>query len=143
MKDRSRLNRGFTFIETSVAMALLVSGLIAAAEVFSYAVKANFTSRQRTAAAALLLEKLEEFGSTPLDNALWTPGGALSPDSPLLDFHDRPGPTDAPYLRVWKIEGTVLRSATVIVYAPRSGLSGAPAELVRAALTRGPDFRHE
>jgi Tfp pilus assembly protein PilV len=94
--------RGFTLLETLMTTVILVAGLVGVASIFSYSVRANLSTQQRTAATTLLYDKMEQFRSTPLNDSLWAGDGG---------FDDV-----APYFLSWQIRGTSPRSVTVIVY---------------------------
>jgi prepilin-type N-terminal cleavage/methylation domain-containing protein len=83
-----RSDRGFTLIETLITTAIMVSGLVAVATVFSYSVATNLTNQQRTAGTMLLYEKMEIFKATSLSNSMWTVGGNLTPASPATGYFD-------------------------------------------------------
>lgn len=99
--------KGFTLIETLITTVVLVSGLLAVATLFSYSIRTNLISRQRTTATILLYEKMEQFTYTPLTDVLWA---ADASDQVTI-------PEDGTYKRLWKITGTMPRSVTIIVYA--------------------------
>jgi type II secretory pathway pseudopilin PulG len=144
--------RGFTLLETVFTTAILVTGLVAVAAVFTYSARANITSQQRTAATVLLYEKMEQFKSTSVSSPIWNAGGGLSPAAPAPGYFDyveidssggvTTSTTDSslPYVRVWQITGGVPRRVTVAVYALRAGVSGRPLELIRAAAIAGNTF---
>jgi Tfp pilus assembly protein PilV len=148
----SRSASGFTLIETLITALVLVSGLVAAAQVFSYTVRTNINNQQRSIATTLLVEKLEEFKSADWTDPIWRVGGSLDPNSWLTGFHDyvaiendgtlRVNATsaNAQYCRVWKVEGAGLRSVTVIVYSLSAGLTHRPMELARAASALSSSF---
>src|SRR5437016_12263205 len=62
---------GFTLIETLIATLVLVSGLVAVAAIFLYSVDTGLRNQRRTAATALLYEKMEQFRSAPVDDSIW------------------------------------------------------------------------
>ena len=88
-----RSNRGFTLIETLITTAIMVSGLVAVASMFSYSVTTNLTNQQRTAGTMLLYEKMEIFKATALANSIvecWRqPNSRLSRDRILRLCHYR------------------------------------------------------
>ncbi len=118
-----RRTRGFTLLETLITTGVLVFGLAAMALIFSYAVRANINTRQRTAATLLLYEKLEELKFTRATDSSLSPG----------EYLDYPTIAETPYLRTWSISDTTPKSITVVVSAGRAGLTGRPMELIRAA----------
>ena len=134
--------RGFTLIETLIATAILVSGLVAVAYLFTYSVRTNITNDQLTSATLLLYNKMEELEAVSLANL--TVGGGLDGASPTANFFDyvtvgatgaltvNTTDTNAPYLRVWQVTGANPKSITVAVHAQRAGFSGDRREMVRA-----------
>jgi type II secretory pathway pseudopilin PulG len=137
-------SHGFTLAETLIATAILVTGLVAVASLFSWSTAANHNNRQRTAATILLSDKMEQFKLEDLESGIWTAGGSLNPDNPAAGYWDYvtfggdgtltvdTGSTNAPYLRLWAISGSNPKTVTVIVYARRSGLTRQRMELIRA-----------
>ena len=122
-------NRGFTLIEVSITAGIVACGLVAAASVFSFAIRANIGSRQMSAATALLADKMEEFRAAPLTDPMWAVAGGS--DQVTLDSQ---------YLRVWQVRSTTPRSVTVIVYAESSPLTHRKTELIRATTLASPVF---
>lgn len=146
---RSRSDRGFTLPETLVATAILVSGLMAVAGLFSYSINTNVTTQQATQATLILYDKMERFRNLPLSNAELTAGGGLTPASPVSNYYDSvtvasngaitiyPNSTAGHYLRLWQITApsAQLRTVTCIVWIQRSGLTRRRMEMARAATT--------
>lgn len=144
--------RGFTLIETLITTAVLVTGLVAVATIFSYSAGANITTQQRTTATVLLYEKMEHFKSAPLTEGIWIAGGSLNSGIPTSGYYDyatidsaggvSTSTTDSslPYLRVWQIGETAPRTITIAVSARKAGLTGRPMELVRATTMKGTSF---
>jgi prepilin-type N-terminal cleavage/methylation domain-containing protein len=137
--------RGFTLLETVITTALLGTGLVAVAAIFSYSAAANITTMQRTTATVLLYEKMEQFKSVPLTDAIWATGGGLNARAPAPGYFDYveldhsggliTSTTDSSlsYIRMWQISGTVPRAVTVVVCAQKGGATGRSMELIRAA----------
>jgi len=123
-------NRGFSLIEALVAACILLCGLLAAASLFSFAVRANISNRQMTVATTLLYDKMEQFREASLTDPVWTAGDGS--DSVTID---------GTYVRVWRIStGPPLWSVTVIVYAESSPLTHRQTELIRATSLASPSF---
>ena len=97
--------RGFTLIETLITTAVLVSGLVAVASLFSYTVRTTLNNQERTTATLLLVDKMEELKSSRI-----TSGGSDDINT---------------FKRVWQVESTSPPKVTVIVYSGRR-------ELIRA-----------
>ncbi len=137
-----RNSRGFTLIETLVATAILVSGLVAVAYMFSYSARTNITTQQITSGTLLLYNKMEELKASGMANL--TVGGGLSGAAPTPNYFDYVSigtngaivsdtvTASAPYVRVWQITGANPRTVTIVVFAQRAGIGGQRMELIRA-----------
>jgi len=124
---------GFTLIETLIATLVLVSGLVAVAAIFLYSVDTGLRNQRRTAATALLYEKMEQFRSAPVNDSIWIPGGSLNVASPAAGYFDyvtidatgtlshSTTDTNAPFMRVWQVPHAVPPSVTVAVYTFKAG----------------------
>ena len=135
---------GFTLIETLIATLVLVSGLVAVAAIFLYSVDTGLRNQRRTAATALLYEKMEQFKSAPISDSVWVPGGSLNLAFPAGGYFDyvklddagvlnsTTTDTSAPFIRVWQVSATVPRSVTIAVYALKAGMTRRGFELIRA-----------
>ena len=121
--------RGFTLIEALITAGIVACGLVAAAAVFSFTIRANIGNRQMSAATALLYDKMEEFRAAPLTAPIWMTGEGS--DEVVLDGE---------YLRVWQVGSMTPRSVTVIIYAKSSALTHRKTELIRAATLASPVF---
>ena len=114
-----RSDRGFTFLEILITTGVLVFGLSAVALMFTYTARVNIETRQRTTAAFLLNDKLEEFRFASRTDDIWRPGSYV--DYPIV--------ADTSYVREWEITDTVPRSVTLAVLRSKTRT-----ELVRAAI---------
>jgi prepilin-type N-terminal cleavage/methylation domain-containing protein len=123
-------NRGFTLIEALVTAAVLAVGLVAAASVFSLAVRVNAGNRQSAAGTALLADKMEQFRSASFADPVWMTG----------DGSDEVKQDGGTYIRTWSIRPGQPRALTVIVYVRTSPLTNGRLELIRASTLRSPDF---
>ena len=94
--------RGFTLIETLITTAILVSGLVAVALLFSYTARTTLNNQERTTAALLLYDKMEELKFSSI----------ISSGSDEVDS----------FRRVWQVEFTYPPKVTVIVYFGRKEL---------------------
>ena len=134
--------RGFTLIETLIATAILVTGLLTVAAIFSYSARTTLYTEQMTTGVLLTNTKMEALRAiTPISNL--NTGGGLNSSSPTANYFEyvsistsgaitaNTSTTTAPYLRLWQIAGTNPRLITVSVYAQRSGVSGQAVELIR------------
>jgi Tfp pilus assembly protein PilV len=68
-KQKQRQQSGFTLLETSVAMVVMMIGGLGIAAVFAYAVKNNSGSRDRAVALAVAQQELERLRSVPFNDA--------------------------------------------------------------------------
>jgi len=113
--------RGFTLLEVLITIAILTTGLVSIAAMFTYSARSNTATQRRTAAVMLVSEKMEEFKFISLRDSRWTAGGSLDPANPVSGYFD----SDSGYTRVWQITGTLPRTVTVAVYADRTELARA------------------
>jgi prepilin-type N-terminal cleavage/methylation domain-containing protein len=128
--------RGFTLVETLVAISMTAIALTSLAQLFIVATRANASARRSTFASILAVQKTEQLRS--LDPDL-TPTGAssLTVNTPgACDFLDEYGQSlgtgsmplpDTVYVRRWSIEPLASASDIVIVQVavfplPRSGI---------------------
>lgn len=65
---RARGERGFTLIETSIALVVLLVAGLGAASLFSYAANYNTGANDRAAAQALAQRQMEQLRKTPFDS---------------------------------------------------------------------------
>jgi Tfp pilus assembly protein PilV len=136
-------SNGFTLIETLIATAILMTASVAIASLFAFSAKSNLTNGERTVAAILVSDKIEQLKLVPLSAVGWSAGGGLDPASPVPGFSDfvQPANESAPYLRLWQITGNRSRTVTIVVFARAHGRTGvAPIELVRATTTVSPPW---
>jgi len=143
---------GFTLIETLIATLVLVSGLVAVAAIFLYSVDTGLRNQRRTAATALLCEKMEQFRSAPVNDSIWIPGGSLNAASPAAGYFDyvtidatgtlnrSTTDTNAPFMRVWQVPHAVPPSVTIAVYALKVGSVPRDLELIRATTVAASSF---
>jgi prepilin-type N-terminal cleavage/methylation domain-containing protein len=153
MNGNSGTIRGFTLLETVIAITILASGIVAVAHVISSAVRTNTDNRLRTAATFLLVEKLEQFRSAHLKESIWRSGGSLNANAPSDGYFDYIVIGDdgslrsdsisatAPFLRVWQIRDADPRSVTVVVYGRHTLLDHTRRELARATTMRSASFQ--
>ena len=146
-----RCNRGFTLIETLIATAILVPGLVAVALIFPRVIKSNVSSKQTSAATMVIADKMEWLRALPIDDAALTAGGGLNPASPVTSYYDyvvvaadgtmtatATIPTGASkalnaYMRLWQISGTNPKTITVLIQALNGGGSGNRREAIRSS----------
>lgn len=71
MKARAKVNRqkGFTLLETSIALVVMMVGGLGIAAVFSYAIRNNTGSRDRVASLAVAQQEMERLRNLPFDDA--------------------------------------------------------------------------
>ena len=109
---------------------ILACGLVAAASVFSFAIRANATNRQMAVGTTLLYDKVEAFRSASLDDPIW-----LSTNG--AEYFVIAGER---YSREWEIGSGVGKTVTVIVYAESTPLTHRRSELIRASTIVSPTF---
>ncbi len=80
LRRKTRGERGFTLIETMVAIVVLAVGLIATAALMSTSVNSTATSRYMNSAALLASEKLEDLDRFPSSDPAVAAGGSLTAD---------------------------------------------------------------
>lgn len=114
--------RGSTLIEVLVAMLVLMSGVMAMAQLFLVAAATNAAARQTTVAATLAAQKVEQILSTDVSV---TPESVehLDASGRMLGSQHAP-PSDAVYTRRWSIESLTADSLVIRVRVGRSDRSG-------------------
>jgi Tfp pilus assembly protein PilV len=105
-----------------ITTGIFVFGLSALALMFTYTARVNIETRQRSTAAFLLSDKLEELKSAPLTDAIWRPGSYV--DYPVADTS---------YVRAWDISNTIPRNVTLSVSTLRTRT-----KLLEAAIAASP-----
>jgi prepilin-type N-terminal cleavage/methylation domain-containing protein len=78
---KSRQQRGFTLIETLVAIFVLTIGLVGTAALMSQSVNMGAHARYQSTAALLASEKMEDLDRFPSTDPNMTPGGSLAADT--------------------------------------------------------------
>lgn len=137
--------RGMTLVETMIALLILLSGLMAMAQVLAFSVVASKTfGRDSTRATAFARDKMEELDSLsfadvhanvtvnppyPTDGVGLTAGGSIPPTSPAAGYCDyldsagaRTTSAAALYTRQWQImaDGTNVKKIIVAVTSNKS-----------------------
>ena len=145
--DKARRQMGFTLIETSIAMLILLVGALGVASLFVYAANNNAGGVTRTIALTVAQQRLELLRNLPFDSATLaaTPanpapltvtrggGGTFQVTTTIVDSAGSlPSPA-----------ATVKRKTITVTVQPlgrRIGYSNAPVTLqtTRAALSIGP-----
>jgi Tfp pilus assembly protein PilV len=138
-------NRGFTLVETLIATGVLITGLVAVAQLFPYAIRSNASSRQTTTATMIVDDKLEALRALPLTDAALNAGGSLNPASPATGYYDyvtvasngavtvSASSSPTAYLRLWQVSGINPKAITVVIYAVRNGISRTRLEATRSS----------
>ena len=116
-------SRGFTLIECLITAAIVAGGLVAVAEIFSVAIRANISNRQMAVATALVCDKMEELK--------WAPVVSSGSDQVTLDDQ---------YIRTWRVVGGHPQIVTVSVYAASNPLTHRQTELLQATTLLSPTF---
>lgn len=105
--------RGFSLIETLVAVALLATAAVSLAQLAGLAVRSNLASRDRTYATVLAQQKLESLAAIDADALTASPAAALDADTPgWVDYISGAGhvlggqgrPRNTAYVRRWSVE---------------------------------------
>jgi type IV pilus assembly protein PilV len=78
---KPRSQRGFTLIETMVAILVLTIGLVGTAALMSQSVNMGSHARYMSTAALLASEKMEDLDRFPSNDPNLTPGGNLAADT--------------------------------------------------------------
>ena len=143
ISDVSRVSSGFTLTETLVATAILVSGLLAIANLFAFSIRTNKMTEQQTSATLLVSNKMEQLRGASFSTL--TAGGGLDPSSLMPSYWDYVSittsgailsdttTTGAPYLRLWQIAGAETKAVSVVVYPQKSGVGMQQMERARAS----------
>lgn len=114
--------RGTTLIEVLVAMLVLVSGVLAMAQLFLFAAATNAAARDITATSTLAAQKIELLLSTDVF-ATSEDVDHVDMSGRLLGNSDSP-PATAVYTRRWSIEPLSGDSVVIRVRVGRSDRSG-------------------
>jgi type IV pilus assembly protein PilV len=78
---KPRAQRGFTLIETMVAILILTIGLVGTAALMSQSVNMGAHARYQSTAALLASEKMEDLDRFPDNDPNLSPGGSLAADT--------------------------------------------------------------
>ena len=105
-----------------MAAGVLACGLVAAAALFSFAIRANVTNRQMAVATALLYEKMETLRALSFTDPLWA---TASGSETVVVSGER-------FIRQWNIDANVPRALTVTVSVQSGALTRRQIELIRA-----------
>lgn len=132
MTDRD----GSTLIEVLVAMLVLVSGVLAMAQLFLIAAASNAASRDATITATLAAQKVEQLLSEPADVAEHVEH--VDAWGQVVSTADSP-PPEAVYTRRWSVESFSADTVRIRVRVGRTGRSGSsrmPGETRVLTITR-------
>ncbi len=80
----SRAQRGFTLLETLVAIVVLTIGLMSVAALMTQTLKSTTNSRSMSTASLLATEKLEDLNRYASTDAAVAPGGSIAADAALF-----------------------------------------------------------
>src|SRR6266481_9559860 len=69
-RDRSVTERGFTLIETSIAMVILMISGLGVVSLFTYAIAYNSGGNDRAVAISIAQQQIEELRSVPFTNSV-------------------------------------------------------------------------
>ncbi|HLA09072.1 MAG TPA: prepilin-type N-terminal cleavage/methylation domain-containing protein [Pyrinomonadaceae bacterium] len=81
LPKRRQKESGFTLLETSVAMVVMMIGGLGIAAVFTYAIKSNTGARDRAASIAVAQQELERLRNLPFDHSALTATGGVNTTS--------------------------------------------------------------
>jgi len=127
---------GFTLIETIIAAGILAVASASIATLFVSSVETNLNNGDRTAAALLLSDKLEQLSVAPLSDSQWLAGNYCEYVSLGFDGNPIVSATDSTlkYLRTWQISATQPKTLTIVLFSNHSAVTGQQTELIRATL---------
>lgn len=140
---RSATERGFTLIETSVAMVIMMVAGLGVASLFTYSIRYNSGGNDRAVAISIAQQQVEQLRSVPFSDSILsttaTSGVVLTPDTVSNG-------------RTYRVRRTVtgsnnvngnatLKTITIQVSPQSTGWAGFPVILhtVRSAETTGPN----
>lgn len=121
--------KGFTLIETALALTVLLGGVLAGAHLLSYAVATSHRAGVRAQAAVLLALKAEEIQASRTAPAAGGTEYLRATSDGLWDTVREAG--EATHLRVWRIVSSQPVRAEIDVYA----VDGAARRLAHATVT--------
>lgn len=114
-----RGERGFTLVETLIAMVILTVGLVSMAELMAITLRMQMLGRNETAAIRLVQSKIDELVAVDFANATVAVGGSL--DADVANYND--DPADG-FHRRWQIAAvageTNVRTLTVRIIPERN-----------------------
>lgn len=114
-----RGERGFTLVETLIAMVILTVGLVSMAELMAITLRMQMLGRNETAAIRLVQSKIDELVAVDFANATVAVGGGL--DADVANYND--DPADG-FHRRWQIAAvageTNVRTLTVRIIPERN-----------------------
>jgi len=118
--------RGFTFVEALVAVAILTGGMVAVAQLLVLSLQMHHLGRATSSASHLAADKANQLMKLNFDTAASIAITPTSPDSlsqNVANYFDSPG---SGYTRRWKVEAgpvTDTRRVTVRVVPPTTNLN--------------------
>lgn len=100
--------KGISLIEATIAIAILLIGIVAAAEIFPLSIKVDKTAEQTTVAAELAQSKIEEIFSQEFDNIAV---GTIEPRHRLASSSSNPFYSYERETAVDYVDGNLVHSA--------------------------------
>ena len=120
-KRAARDERGFTFVEALVALAILAGGMVAVAQLLAISLQMHHLGRRTSEASFLATAKLEELMKQNFDTSAAIAVTPVSPDALAANVANYFDTTAAGYTRRWKVEAgpaTNTRLITLRVIPP-------------------------
>jgi prepilin-type N-terminal cleavage/methylation domain-containing protein len=107
--------RGFTLIETIVAIGVLAGAVVSLAQLVAVCTGTNAAGQHRTRSAWLAQQKIEQLRSEPVLDATPRTVEYLDPDGTVACPGELPCPR-AVYVREWSVQPSATAAAAVFVH---------------------------
>jgi prepilin-type N-terminal cleavage/methylation domain-containing protein len=132
-------DRGFTLIETIVAIGVLAGAVVSLAQLVAVCTGTNAAAQHRTKSAWLAQQKIEQLRSEPVLDAVPRTVEYLDPDGTIV-CRGEPVCPRAVYLREWSVKPSATAIAAVFVHVStrraRDGSGGVHLVTVRPRVLR-------
>jgi Tfp pilus assembly protein PilV len=130
----SDTERGFTILETSIALVVMMVAALGAVSIFAYSIENNASAKDRELAMGVAQQQLEQFRNVPFDDALLT---ATAPEGRTTHVSS----ADRPYVVVTTITDSdvvngqpTLKTIRILV-TPEVNTMGSVSVVTRRATT--------